>query len=212
MRIETRSAPHLRCLVLATVLLAALDASGQATNFAKKVLHTDGTVTESTSDLAKGELRESTFDSRGVLLSKRIVLLNEHGLPVQGVIYSGADELIGRVQFTYDDLGRLSEERSLNAQGQVFRRKFQLYDQAGKPLPAKIVDYAGNAPKVASNNINFTTTPSTMGVPPAGAPAASGAQPRQPGQAPQIQSVSPRSGDAKPPETKDRKPFFPGKK
>lgn len=212
MRIAICSSRGSRCwaVALATVLLTAWDASGQATNFAKKILHTDGTVTESTSDLTKGELRESTFDSRGVLLSKRIVLLNEHGLPVQGVIYGGNDELLGRVQFVYDDLGRLSEERSLNSQGQVFRRKFQLYDQAGKALPAKIVDYAANAPKVASNNINFTTGPSGQAAPVA--PSAAGAQPRLPGQAPQIQSVSPRSGTSKPPEPKERKSFFPGRK
>ena len=191
-----------RCrLAAALALSAAGGLCAQSGNFAKKVLHEDGTVSESVSDLTKGELRESTFDSRGVLLSKRIVLLNEHGLPVQGVIYGGNDEVLGRVQFIYDDLGRPVEERSLNAQGQVFRRKFTLYDQGGRPLPAKIVDYAGNAPKVASNNINFTKI-----VPPpgqGGAPASSGAQgPKQPGQPPQIQTVSPRSGNTQPVEKK----------
>jgi hypothetical protein len=207
MKSAMRSVPHLAWLVTAFVMVTGTDASGQASNYAKKVLHDDGTVTESVSDLTKGELRESTFDSRGVLLSKRIVLLNELGLPVQGVIYSGSDELLGRVQFFYDDLGRPMEERSLNAQGRVFRRKFQLYDQGGRPLPAKVVDYAANAPKVASNSINFTriVPPPDQG---GGAAPAGSQQPRQPGETPQIQSVSPRSGTTtKPAEQKPRNPF-----
>ena len=203
MRTVPRSAPLLRWLVAVVATAACLGASGQGTNSAKKVLHLDGTVTESVSDLSKAELRESTFDSRGVLLSKRIVLLNESGLPVQGVIYNGKDEMVGKVQFFYDDLGRVSEERSLNAQGQVFRRKFQAYDQSGKPLPEKIVDYSGNAPKIQSNTINFTNI-----VPPPGqngtATPSGVQQPLQPGQTPQIQTVSPRNK----PADKKKKGFF----
>lgn len=202
MRSATSQTPALRWLVIASALVACLGVAGQATNTAKKVLHMDGTVTEAVSDMSKGELRESTFDSRGVLLSKRVVLLNEHGLPVQGVIYSGRDELVGKVEFAYDDLGRLKEEISFNAQGQVFRRKIQLYDKGGKPLPTKIVDYSANAPKIESNTIDFTKV-----VPP---PAGQGGaavpvdpqQPKQPGQAPQIQTVSPVKPSAKPPEQK----------
>jgi hypothetical protein len=176
-------------------------AQGQATNSAKKVLHADGTITESVSDVEKGELRESTFDARGVLLSKRVVLLNDRGLPVQGMIYGGSDELVGSVKFAYDDLGRLLEEISLNAQGQVFRRKIQSYDASGKPLPTKIVDYSQNAPKIATNTINFTNRAPSPNQGAAPAPAAGGA-PKQPGEAPQIQKVSPRGSSAKPEEKK----------
>src|SRR5688572_15098351 len=115
-------------LVAALALLPGSGASGQAGNSAKKVLHNDGTVTESVSDIEKGELRETTFDSRGVLLSKRIVLLNDRAQPVQGMIYGGKDELVGSVRFAYDDLGRMLEEISLNSQGEVFRRKIHTYD------------------------------------------------------------------------------------
>ena len=145
-----------RWLVAAVALGVCVAASGQATNSAKKVLHPDGTYSESVSDVEKGELRESTFDARGVLLTKRIVLLNERGQPVQGMIYDGKDDLVGSVRFAYDDLGRMQEEISLNAQGQVFRRKIQGYDQSGKPLSTKIVDYAQNAPKISTGSINFT--------------------------------------------------------
>ena len=114
------------------------------------MLHPDGTYSESVSDVEKGELRESTFDARGVLLTKRIVLLNERGQPVQGMIYDGRDELVGSVRFAYDDLGRMQEEISLNAQ--IFRRKIQGYDATGKPLATKIVDYSQNAPKIATGS------------------------------------------------------------
>src|SRR4051812_20605642 len=154
MRIPT---PLLQCLLAGLALAACLDASGQASNTAKKVLHPDGTMTESVSDVEKGELRESTFDARGVLLTKRIVLLNERGLPVQGMIYDGRDALVGSVRFAYDDLGRMLEEISLNAEGQPFRRKIQSYDASGKPLATKIVEYSQNAPKIAGGSINFTT-------------------------------------------------------
>jgi hypothetical protein len=181
-------------LAAAFALLACVDAHGQATNTAKKVLHADGTVTESVSDSAKGELRESTFDARGVLLSKRIVLLNERGLPVQGVIYDGKDAMVGSVRFVYDALGRMQEEISLNAQGQVFRRRIQQYDQSGKPLPVKIVEYAANTPASGASKIDFT------GVTPAPGTAAAAPQaPKQPGETPQIQTVNPR---AKPEEKK----------
>ena len=190
-------------LVAVLALVPGADASGQTGNSAKKVLHNDGTVTESVSDIEKGELRETTFDSRGVLLSKRIVLLNDRGLPVQGMIYGGKDELVGSVRFAYDDLGRVLEEISLNAQGEVFRRKIQTYDAAGKPLPTKIVDYSKNAPRIASNTINFTNTtpPPGQAAAPAQAPAAANA-PKQPGEAPQIQKVSPRGNASKTDEMK----------
>jgi YD repeat-containing protein len=202
MSTATCFAPLLRRLLMTCALVVCVNVHAQLSNSAKKVLHQDGTISESVSDLAKGELRESTFDSRGVLLSKRIVLLNEQGLPLRGVIYSGSDEPLGQVEFYYDDLGRVKEELSRNAQGQPFRRKIQEYDQSGRPLNPKIVDYAANAPKVASNNFNFTKiTPSTVqgasGVP-AGSP-----QVKQPGQAPQIQAASPTNpGTTKPPEEK----------
>ena len=200
MRISLSS---VRWLVAAAALMACVDASGQASNTSKKVLHPDGTTTESVSDVEKGELRESTFDARGVLLTKRIVLLNERGLPVQGMIYDGRDALVGSVRFAYDDLGRMQEEISLNAQGQVFRRKIQGYDASGKPLTTKIVDYNQNAPQVSAGSINFTNkvpNPNQGGT--AGAAGNAEAQgPKQPGQATAVQSVSPHSK----PKTEEKK-------
>lgn len=207
MKIVPRSAPLLRRLVAVAATAACLGASGQVGNSAKRILHNDGTVTESVSDLAKGELREAiyqppfTSDGRGVLQSRRVVLLNEGGQPVQGVIYGGNDEMVGRVEFIYDDLGRLSEERNLNAQGQVFRRKFQSYEQSGKALPEKIVDYPAYAPKVQGAKINFTNV-----VPPPGQNGAASQQPSQPGQTPQIQTVSPRNKPKT--DEKKKKGFF----
>lgn len=39
----------------------------------KRILHSDGTGTESASDVEKGEVRESTYDARGVLQSQTVV-------------------------------------------------------------------------------------------------------------------------------------------
>ena len=197
-----------RWLVAAVVLGVCVAASGQATNSAKKVLHPDGTYSESVSDVEKGELRESTFDARGVLLTKRIVLLNERGQPVQGMIYDGRDDLVGSVRFAYDDLGRMQEEISLNAQGQIFRRKIQGYDATGKPLATKIVDYSQNAPKIATGSINFKNMvppPNQGGAPATATPTAMPQGPKQPGQAAPVQSVSPRN---KPTEEKKKRGVF----
>ena len=201
MKTEFRPVPRVGWLLPAGLLMFCCcpvqAQQAMASNYAKKVMHQDGTSTESVSDTAKRELRETTYDARGVVLTKRIVLLNESGQPVQGVIYDGADNLAGRVQFLYDDLGRPSEERSLNAQGQVFRRKFMLYDASGKPLPSKVVDYAQNAPAIRSGSINFTNVTPAPGQARNTTAAVSGTT-KQPGQAPQIMTVSPRSGGATP--------------
>ena len=195
----TRFAPLLRGLVTALALGLCLHASAQS-NFSKKVLHTDNTTTESWSDVDRGELRESTFDSRGVLMSKRVVLLNEQGQPVQGIIYNGRDQMVGSVQFAYDDLGRMKEEISLNAQGQIFRRKIQGYDQTGQPLASTVFDYSGNAPPMSTASVNFTKRPGAgQGAAPA---AAQPEQPKLPGQAPQIEKVSPNS------KPEEKKGFF----
>jgi hypothetical protein len=71
---------------------------GEESIFAKKVLHPDGTTTESVRDVKKAEMRESTFDARGALLSERIVapskagkkpIFNERNAKVHVVMTSG---------------------------------------------------------------------------------------------------------------------------
>lgn len=193
-------------LVSALLLVVATAGAQQITTTtvsARKILHTDGTSTESVKDVVKREMKDTTYDARGVVIATKIFLLNDNGEPVQGVIRDGADNLIARVQFFFDDLGRVIEERCVNTQNEIFRRVIHQYDSNGRPLPVKSFDYAVNAPSMKAGRINFTTV-----VPPPdqGGTAAS-AQPQQPGQAPQIQTVSPRSSPTKPADPKARNPF-----
>jgi hypothetical protein len=197
-------------LLVASMLLLGARAGAQQINTttvsARAILHTDGTRTESVKDVIKREMKDTTYDARGVVIATKIFLLNDNGEPVQGVIRDGADNLIARVQFFFDDLGRVIEERCVNTQNEIFRRVIHQYDPNGRPLPVKSFDYEVNAPSMRAGKINFTNI-----VPPpdgngTAAPAPSG-QPQQPGQAPQIQTVSPRGGAPKPADPKARNPF-----
>ncbi len=125
---------------------------------AKAVLHLDGTRTDSVRDSIKKELTETTFDARGVLISKKIFLLNDNGDPNQGVIYDGAGNPVARVQFFFDEIGRLIEERRSNMENQVFQRIIQQYDVNGAALPPKAYNLNVKAPNMRAANIDFTGT------------------------------------------------------
>ena len=129
-----------------------------AQNVAKSVLHTDGTRTDSVRNAMKKQLEESTFDARGVLISKKIFLLNENGDPNQGVIYDGAGNPVARVQFFFDEIGRLIEERRSNMEAVVFQRIIQQYDINGKALPPKAYNLNVKAPNMRAANLDFTGT------------------------------------------------------
>jgi hypothetical protein len=153
---------------------------------ARTVLHPDGTKTDSTKDPIKLQQTEKTYDSRGVVIAEKVFILNQNGDPTQGIIYDGAGNLVARVNFYFDDLGRVVEERCLNAKGEIFRRVIRQYDKSGRALPPQAFDYKVNAPHMSAATIDFTNMPA---LPPKG----SGQEqtPLQPGQAPQIESAAP---------------------
>lgn len=157
--------------------------------YAKGIMHEDGTRTDSVKDIQKRETSETTFDARGVVIAKKIFMLNENGDPIQGIIYDGAGNLVARAQFFFDTLGRITEERCLNAQGEIFRRVIRQYDPSGKPLPAKAFDFNVKSPTMKPSVMDFTK----MVPGPDQTPGASAGTPKQPGEKPQIQSASPRS-------------------
>ncbi len=183
------------CLLLMAVVWAvALPSSALAQGsqiYAKAVLHKDGTRTESVRDLTTGETTDSTYDTQGVLICKKVFLLNTNGEPTQGVIYDGANNLIARVKFYFDNMGRVIEERCTNVQGQIFRRVIRQYDINGNALAPKAYDYAVNAPSMKPATINFSRSQLIKDTESREVPMNS---PRAPGQAPQVMSVSPRTG------------------
>jgi hypothetical protein len=159
--------------------------SGVTVN-ARTVLHPDDTKTESTKDPIKLQQTEKTYDARGVVIAEKVFILNQNGDPTQGIIYDGAGNLVARVNFYFDDLGRVVEERCLNAKGEIFRRVIRQYDKSGRALPPQAFDYKVNAPHMSSATIDFTNMPA---LPPKG--SGQNQAPQQPGQALQVESAAP---------------------
>lgn len=190
----------MRCLLASGLLLLAepggwcLPPGTTPQVAARTMLNQDGTRTDSVKDLLKHELTETVYDARGVVIAKKKFLLGENGDPTQGAIYDGADNVIARVQFFFDDLGRVIEERCSNTQGEVFQRVIRQYDVSGKPLQPQVINLPVKAPNMRPAKIDFTRSPAlpprdgrSGGRTPGGAPVA-------PGQVPRVETVSPGTG------------------
>lgn len=194
---------EMRLMVVPMLLVLLLAMQGESlgqnrdTQHGKATLHDDGTKTETVKDMNKREITETTYDARGVVISKKTFLVNQNGDPIQGVIHDGAGTLVAKVMFGFDDLGRLKEERCVNTRGEVFRRVIHGYDPAGKRLRPQAFDYQVNAPNMKPASIDFTRGKA----PPRGVDAGEGQAAAAPAAAvngqPQIMSVSP-SGYAQP--------------
>ncbi len=143
---------------LALGTLAALGATEKKAvmQTARTVLFPDGTKTEATIDLAIREQTEITYNAQGVKTARKVYLLNEQGQPVQGNVYDGKDQLKARAQFFFDEFGRLSEQRMLNLQGEIFQRIVFSYDKNGNPLPPKSFNYGVKSPSMQAAPIDFT--------------------------------------------------------
>jgi hypothetical protein len=125
-----------------------------------------------------------------VVVCTKKYLLNDSGDPTQGQIFDGAGNLIARVQFAFDDLQRISEERCVNLQGELFRKVLHQYDSNGNPLPLKAMAYKTRAPNMRTATIDFTRKGRGA------QPLVQSNTPVQPGSTPQIESVSPTTGQS----------------
>lgn len=146
-------------LSLAAVASLAVAADGRkATSVAKSIYYPDKSHTEVVQDLALREQTETTYSPppSSVKISKKVYLLNEQGLPVQGNIYDGRDQLKARAQFFFDSFDRLSEQRMFNLQGEVFQRIVFSYDAKGRQLPPKSYSYNVKAPEIKAAPLDFT--------------------------------------------------------
>jgi len=138
---------------------------------ARTVYHQDGTRTESVKNPETREFSESVYDARGVVISRRLYLLNERGQVVQGNIYDGAGNLVARSQSFFDEFGRPKEDRLVNLQGEVFQQTIHEYGADGKAKKPKVVNFNVNTPNMKPAVIDFTGAPPPtggMGVPPSG--------------------------------------------
>jgi beta-lactamase regulating signal transducer with metallopeptidase domain len=111
-----------------------LEEDGEAI-VSRKVMHTDGTTTESANDVGKGEVRESKFDARGVLLSKRTVPSSKsradaYAKPIFTKRTGTASATIGSGQTMVLELhGRMDAQtvQELDAQDRVISSKIDLF-------------------------------------------------------------------------------------
>ncbi len=116
----------------------------------RTVLHKDGSRTVSTQDLNARELEELTYSQRRVIVQRKRFLLDDQSRAIQGVIFDGGGDLVARVEFGFDGLGRMTEERTYNAKGEVVRRLLYRYNAMGiqsKPIAFTFdTSGAGRAP------------------------------------------------------------------
>lgn len=182
-------------LTLCALLAVALPALGLPPGSTKvsstTTLHADGTRTDSVKDMFKHELTETTYNAQKVVIAKKKFLLGDNGDPTQGTIYDGADNVIARVKFFSDDLGRVIEERCTNNQNEIFQRVIRQYDAAGKPLQPQVFNYPVKAPNMRPATVNYTQFPEPRAGKTGAAPTDN--TPVRPGQAPQIETASPGS-------------------
>lgn len=181
----------LSCVLLAVALPALGSPPGSTKVASTSTQHADGTQTDTVKDMFKHEMTETTYNARRVVIAKKKFLLGENGDPTQGTIYDGADNVIARVQFFTDDLGRVTEERCTNNQNEIFQRVIHQYDASGKPLQPQVFNYSVKAPNMRPAKIDYTQSPQPRSQKPGPAPAEQSVA--RPGQRPQIESASPGS-------------------
>ena len=144
------------------VFLLATVVRGQGANpaadmiNARALYHKDGMRTESVRNPETRELSETVYDPRGVVISRRLYLLNERGQVAQGNIYDGAGNLIARAQSFFDEFGRAKEDRLLNLQGEVFQQTIHEYGADGKARKPKVVNFNTKTPAMKPALIDLT--------------------------------------------------------
>ena len=173
-------------LLLATAAYA-VNPAGSAIH-ARTTYHQDGSRTETVNDPETKVKTETTYDPRGVVISRHQYLLNERGQVTQGSIYDGAGNLVARSQSYFDDYGRVKESRLFNLQGECFQQSLYEYGTDGKAKKPKVINYNVKTPTMRPAVVDFTGTtapPGADGVPaqtggrPTAAPAAQPEQPKK---------------------------------
>jgi hypothetical protein len=177
-----------------------LRAQGLPRIYGRTIYHDDKSRTESVSDPGTREMVETTYNTAGVAMVKKVFLLNEKGEPLQGNVYDGRGSLIARCQSLYDDFGRRKEDRLMNLNGEVFQQVIHEYDSAGKALKPKVINLNVATPTVRPQSVDFTQPTNPNGAPNSGRfapiPVGEGSAPAASGSAPSI------------PEEKKSKPNF----
>ena len=163
---------HLSAFLGVFLLAAVVQGNNPAASMikARSIYHPDGTRTESVNNPDTRELTETTYDARGVVVSRHLYLLNEKGQVSQGNIYDGAGNLVARAQSYFDEFGRLKESRLFNLQGECFQQSVHEYTADGKAKKPKVINYNVRTPTMRPAVVDFTgaTPPPGAAAPTAG--------------------------------------------
>ena len=135
----SRSVP-LIALILALVATTSVSTAKWERSsdiWSRVVMHDNGKRTESYQNINTRNLREETYDQNNIVVKKRLFQLDKLGRPVNALVFDGNDNVVGRVQYVYDEYETLKEERLFNVKGQLLRRLFYGLEKGGiqsKPI------------------------------------------------------------------------------
>ncbi len=144
------------CWLMSVAGVVAQTTSNGSIVEGRTMFHNDDSRTESVKDLSRRELTETTYNSGGQLIMRKVFLLNTQGQTTQGNIYDGKGNLVARCRVFFDDFGRIQEERMSNLKGGVFQRVIHPYGPDGKPLAAQVINLDAEKPAMRSQAIDFT--------------------------------------------------------
>ena len=115
--------------------------------WSRTILHPDGSRTISKKDTNAQVINQETLNATGQLIMKRVYQLDAEGKEQRGFVFDSNNQLIYRIGFFYDEIGRLKEEALYNTLGVVVRRQIYEYDRVGNLIrPVKAFTFEGAIP------------------------------------------------------------------
>ncbi len=126
-------------LVAATPLVA-----DEPTLKVAAILHSDGTRTETTTNLEANTSEEKKLDAKGKQISRVLYQLDEHRLPTGGSAFNARDQLIYRFEYGRDPFGKVVEERKFTPAGALAQRLVYHYNPQGRVSRVEAYDAQGN--------------------------------------------------------------------
>ncbi len=145
--------------------------------FVRMVRHNDGSRTVTARDASKREQEITTYDHEGELRLRRIYQLDRYGRAERFMIYDGQGTPLVRGEFTFDEFGRMIEERLFSVpDGKPIRTLRQTYDAQGKVQVPKVANHQ----PLPQELLYWMDPDSRQGTPPGGASGAVASQTQPP--------------------------------
>ncbi|MEM7144168.1 MAG: hypothetical protein AAF591_03470 [Verrucomicrobiota bacterium] len=134
-------------LLWAGVMVERVEGRTGVDIWSRTILHPDGSRTISKKDTNAQVINQETLNATGQLIMKRVYQLDAEGKEQRGFVFDSRNQLIYRIGFFYDEIGRLKEEALYNTLGVVVRRQIYEYDRVGNLIrPVKAFTFEGAIP------------------------------------------------------------------